>query len=131
MGWFRATSATAAETSSTSLDVASPPLEVVEGGGLEISHLWRYLAVALLVALCALISAWSRIDLVETSVALDAAENRLSSAQAERARLELELATLSDPAHLSDTARALQLTSAVPVVDVPPAPAAAVAAEAP
>ena len=47
------------------------------------------------------LSAWSRIDLVEISVALDQSQADLKRAEADRARLELELATLKDPTHLS------------------------------
>ena len=92
--------------------------DTLYGGGIELSHLWRYLVVAGLVATCALLSTWSRVDLVETSVALDNAEARLSASVAERERLRLELATLSDPDRLNRMAATLQLSSKVPVVEL-------------
>ncbi len=97
----------------------SPPIEALEGGGLELSHLWRYLAVAALVATAALLAAWSRVDLVETSVALDSVEARLTAAEEENQRLQLELATVTDPAYLTEAAVTLQLAKDVHVVDVP------------
>ena len=84
------------------------------------SALWRYALVAIVVACCALFSAWSRIDLVEISVALDQSQADLKRAEADRARLELELATLKDPTHLSTASDELQLSDSVEVVPVPP-----------
>jgi hypothetical protein len=100
-------------------------LSAVTPEGLELSHLGRYLVVAVLVTVCALLFAWSRIEMVEISTDLGAARNQLTIAQAEAARLDLELAALSDPAHLSRAATELALTTDVPVVDVPPAGATA------
>lgn len=94
------------------------PIQAVEAGGIELSNLWRYLAVAMLIAACALLSAWSRVDLVETSYALDMANAHLANAHADQARLELELATLRDPTWLSRAAGELALSNSVPVVDV-------------
>ena len=87
---------------------------------LELNHLWRYALVAIVVACCALFSAWSRIDLVEISVALDQSQADLKRAEADRARLELELATLQDPTHLSSASDEMDLLSTVEVVPVPP-----------
>ena len=87
---------------------------------LELNHLWRYALVAIVAACCALFSAWSRIDLVEISVALDQSQADLKRAEADRARLELELATLKDPTHLSTASDELQLSDSVEVVPVPP-----------
>jgi len=87
---------------------------------LELNHLWRYALVAVVVACCALFSAWSRIDLVEISVALDQSQSDLKRAEADRARLELELATLQDPTHLSTASDELQLSDTVEVIPVPP-----------
>jgi hypothetical protein len=89
--------------------------------GVELHQLWRYGAVAALVAASALVSAWSRVDLVGTSVALDGAQARLDRAQAERERLELELATVTDPAHLLPAATTLSLAGGVRVIDLPAA----------
>lgn len=89
-----------------------------ETGGLEIRQLWRYLGVAGLVAACAMLSAWSRVDLVETSVALDRAQASLNQSLSERERLELELAALTDPQQLVPTATALSLQPAAAVVDL-------------
>jgi hypothetical protein len=71
------------------------------------------------VATCALIAAWSRVDLVKTSVTLDMAEDRLKRAERESERLELELATLTDPATLNEASATLKLDPSVRVVDVP------------
>jgi hypothetical protein len=74
---------------------------------------------AVLWTVCGLLFAWSRIEMVEISLDLGSARTQLSIAEAESARLELELAALSDPAHLSRAATDLALTSDVPVIDVP------------
>jgi hypothetical protein len=91
----------------------------VAGGGLEIRFLWRYVAVAALMAACALLSAWSRVDLVETAVALDQSRASYAEATAEQERLQLELATLTDPHHLRAASAALAFEGAAHVVDVP------------
>ncbi|MEC7949012.1 MAG: hypothetical protein VX265_15695 [Myxococcota bacterium] len=96
-------------------------LSTLTTDGLELSHLGRYLVMAVLVTVCALLFAWSRIEMVEISSALGSARTQLSVADAEGARLDLELATLSDPSHLSRAAAELSLTTAVPVIDVPAA----------
>jgi hypothetical protein len=95
-----------------------PPLVGSGTGDLEVTHLGRYVFVITLVASCAMLSAWSRIDLVETSAALGSASARLESAQAEHARLTLERAALTDPTHLAAAADALGLEQTVPVVTV-------------
>jgi hypothetical protein len=89
------------------------------GGGLEIRFLWRYVAVAALMAACALLSAWSRVDLVETAVALDQTRARFAEATADQERLQLEFATLTDPHHLRVASTALAFEGAAHVVDVP------------
>lgn len=96
-----------------------PPLVADGDRDLEVTHLWRYVGVIGLVAACAMLSAWSRIDLVETSAALGSAETRLAAANADRARLELEYAALTDPARLSRAAEALGLDATVKIVVVP------------
>jgi hypothetical protein len=87
---------------------------------MELNHLWRYALGAVVVACCALFSAWSRIDLVEISVALDQSQADLKRAEADRARLELELATLQNPTHLSAASDELGLLPTVEIVPVPP-----------
>ena len=99
--------------------LVAPIPPVLQGGGLEIRFLWRYVAVAALMAACALLSAWSRVDLVETAVALDQTRASLSRAAAEQDRLQLELATLTDPHHLRSASTTLAFEGAVSVVDVP------------
>lgn len=105
--------------------VVTPVSPVLHGasanaaGGLEIRFLWRYVAVAALMAACALLSAWSRVDLVETAVALDQTRDQFAEATAEQERLQLELATLTDPHHLRTASTALAFEGAVHVVDVP------------
>ena len=113
-------------TSSSLLPLGAKPevptdsrIQAMDSGGLELDHLWRYLAVAALVATCALIAAWSRVDLVKTSVKLDMAEVRLKHAQREQERLRLELATITDPATLNEASATLNLDPSVKVVDVP------------
>lgn len=108
---------TAAHDVAPAADV-HPPI-VGPGRDLEVTRLGRYVSVVALLAACAMLSAWSRIDLVETSAALGSAEARLEAAQADRARLRLEVAALTDPTRLSRTAEALGLTAEVAVVDVP------------
>jgi len=103
----------ASETSLPSLSDLTPE-------GLQLSNLGQYLVVALLLTVCGLLFAWSRIEMVEISSDLGSARTQLSIARTEGARLDLELATLSDPSHLSRAATDLALTSDVPVVDVPP-----------
>lgn len=100
--------------------LVAPVSPVLHGsGGLEIRFLWRYVAVAALMAACALLSAWSRVDLVETAVALDRTRASLSRAAAEQERLELELATLTDPHHLRAASTTLAFEGAASIVDVP------------
>ena len=86
----------------------------------ELSHLGRYMTIAALAGLCAMLSAWSRIDLRETAVALDSAERHYDAAQAQNARLQLELATLKDPSRLSRAEANVSLDRTVKVVSVPP-----------
>jgi len=91
-------------------------------GGVDLAHISSYVMVIVLMAGCMLLSAWSRIDLRETAVALDRSERAYASAQAEATRLRLELATLEDPAWLSQAVTTLELDKTVPVIDVPPTP---------
>ena len=85
----------------------------------ELSQLTRYVAIAALAGLCALLWAWSRIDLRKTAVSLDLAERQYHAARADQARLKLELATLRDPARLERVGATLNLDREVPVVVVP------------
>jgi hypothetical protein len=96
-------------------------LASVASDGMELSHLGRYLVVATLVTACCLLFAWSRIEMVEISSALGSARTQLDVAKAESERLNLELAALTDPVHLSRAAQDLELTADVAVIDVPPA----------
>jgi len=96
----------------------------LEGGDVELSRLGGYAMVIALMAGCMLLSAWSRIDLRETAVALDQSERAYTATRAETTRLELELSTLEDPAWLTQSATELSLHTTVPVVDLtqPPRP---------
>ena len=91
---------------------------LLDTGDVELSSLGGYALVILIMAACMLLSAWSRIDLRETAVALDRSEREYSAAQAETSRLKLELSTLEDPAWLTQTAHELSLQPTVPVVDM-------------
>ncbi len=91
---------------------------LLDTGDVELSSLGGYALVILIMAACMLLSAWSRIDLRETAVALDRSEREYSAAQAETSRLKLELSTLEDPAWLTQTAQELSLQPTVPVVDM-------------
>ena len=95
------------------------PLHPMERAGMELHRLNRYVFMLAIFALCALLSTWSRIDLRETSLALDEARTRYTAAEAEQARLRLELATLSDPAWLSQAASSLSLEGSATVIDIP------------
>jgi hypothetical protein len=88
-------------------------------GGLELTQLGRYGMVAVLVTICGLLFAWSRIEIVEISSHLGQTRGQLATAEADRARLDLELAAITDPAHLSRAATDLGLASTVPLVLVP------------
>lgn len=99
--------------------IVAPVSPVIDRGGLEIRFLWRYVAVAALMASCALLSAWSRVDLVETAVALDQTRDALSRASAEQERLQLELASLTDPHALRMAGNSLAFDGTVSIVDVP------------
>ncbi len=94
------------------------PLKPLQSSGIELTQLSRYAFIAALFAVCAMLSTWSRIDLRETAVALDIVQSQHTRALSERARLELELASLSDPLWLQDAASSLSLQSDVPVIDV-------------
>ncbi|MCK6503316.1 cell division protein FtsL [Myxococcota bacterium] len=93
-------------------------LDASHQGHVEIDRLGSYLAIFALVGACLLISAWSRIDLRRTSVELHRAAAAYESAQAENARLQLELATMRDPSRLQQAALPLGLVPNVPVVDL-------------
>jgi cell division protein FtsL len=98
-----------------------PPVvkpRLLDTGEVELSSLGGYALMILIMAACMLLSAWSRIDLRETAVALDRSEREYSAAQAETTRLKLELSTLEDPAWLAHTADELNLESTVPVVEM-------------
>ena len=99
--------------------LAPRPLESHE---VELSSLGGYALLIGLMAGCMLLSAWSRIDLRETAVALGSAERAYTAAQAETSRLALELSTLEDPAGLSQTAAALFLNATPPVIDLTETP---------
>ena len=90
----------------------------INGGDVELNRLGGYAMVIALMAGCMLLSAWSRIDLRETAVALDRSERAYTATLAETTRLELELSTLEDPMWLSQTANNLSLQTTVPVVDL-------------
>ena len=94
----------------------------IEGGDVELNRLGGYAMVIALMAGCMLLSAWSRIDLRETAVALDRSERAYTATLAETTRLELELSTLEDPAWLSQTADNLSLQTTVPVIDLTQTP---------
>ena len=87
--------------------------------GLELTQLGRYGMVAVLVTVCGLLFAWSRIEMVEISSDLGHSRGQLVSAEADRARLDLELAALTSPSHLSRAAFDLGLASDVTMVLVP------------
>jgi hypothetical protein len=88
-------------------------------GHVELDRLFRYLGAFLLVGLCLMTSTWSRIDMRRTAVDLHIAAAAHESAIAEQARLELELATLIDPLHLSQASLAIGLVPAATITDVP------------
>ena len=87
--------------------------------GIELTRLNRYGFMLAMLALCALLSTWSRIDLRATSVALDETRREFASAEAEQARLRLELASLSDPGWLTGAAESLSLESSPEVISLP------------
>jgi len=91
---------------------------LAQSGDVELSSLGGYALMIGIMAACMLISAWSRIDLRETAVALDRSEREYAAAQAETSRLQLELSTLEDPAWLTQTATNLSLQSGVPIVEM-------------
>ncbi|MCB9779992.1 MAG: hypothetical protein H6742_15615 [Alphaproteobacteria bacterium] len=88
-------------------------------GHVELPLFARYAMVGMLLVVCLLVNAWSRIDIRQTSLAVYDAEVELQRARAENARLRLELASLQDPAALSVAAEQLELASDVAIVDVP------------
>lgn len=91
---------------------------LLDTGDVELSSLGGYALVILIIAACMLLSAWSRIDLRETAVALDRSERDYAAAQAETSRLKLELSTLEDPAWLHQTASEMGLEPTVPVIEM-------------
>ena len=91
---------------------------LMQSGDVELSSLGGYALMIGIMAACMLLSAWSRIDLRETAVALDRSERAYAAAQAETSRLQLELSTLEDPAWLTQTASNLTLQSGVPIVEM-------------
>jgi cell division protein FtsL len=97
-------------------DVSQVPLRPMSRSGIELNRLNRYGLMLAMLALCALLSTWSRIDLRSTSLALDEARSRYADAEAEQARLRLELASLSDPGWLAGAAATLSLESGAEVI---------------
>ena len=98
------------------------PPKLDDSNGIELSRLGGYAMVIALLASCMLLNAWSRIDLRETAVALDRAERGTTAAMADATRLDLELATLEDPAWLAGAAAALELDATVSVIHMKPSP---------
>ncbi len=98
------------------LDAPHAPLHPMSRSGIELNRLNRYGFMLALCALCALLSTWSRIDLRSTSLSLDEARSEFSAAEAEQARLRLELASLSDPDWLAGAAETLSLESGAEVI---------------
>jgi len=98
------------------LDTVNTPLHPMNRSGIELNRLNRYGLMLALCALCALLSTWSRLDLRSTSLSLDEARSQYSSAEAEQARLRLELASLSDPDWLSGAAATLSLEGTSEVI---------------
>lgn len=92
----------------------------LQSSDVELSSLGGYALLIAIMAGSMLLSTWSRIDLRETAVSLHRSERAYAAAVAETARLELELATLEDPAWLTQTANNLSLSTAVPVVELAP-----------
>lgn len=95
---------------------APMPLRAAEDPGLELSQLWRYIVVALVVVGCGMLHTWTKIERVGTAVALDQAERMHRAAVADQARLELELASLMDPHRLDNAAAKLELEGSLPIV---------------
>lgn len=93
--------------------------EAAHLGHVELTRLLRYVGVLLVVGLCLLVNAWTRIDMRQTSVELHRAAQALESARAERARLELELATLVDPLRLDLAAQTQGLVPVTTTILVP------------
>ena len=98
------------------LPLSFPRFTVPVPHNIEVSRLKRYVLIAALFGLMALLHAWARIDLRETAVALDQAEREYAAAQGEQARLQLELASLQDPTRLERLGASLSLDRTVPVV---------------
>lgn len=121
MGWMKSTRQALSERNSEDGVAAesAPSLPATARDGLELSQLGRYLVLAVMLTVCGLLFAWSRIEMVEISTDLGNARGRLDAAEAESARLDLELAALTDPTHLSRAADANGLVPTVPVVEVP------------
>ena len=90
----------------------------LQSSDVELSSLGGYALLIAIMAGSMLLSTWSRIDLRETAVSLHRSERAYAAAVAETSRLELELATLEDPAWLTQTAKNLSLSTAVPVVEL-------------
>jgi hypothetical protein len=90
----------------------------LQSSDVELSSLGGYALLIAIMAGSMLLSTWSRIDLRETAVSLHRSERAYAAAVAETSRLELELATLEDPAWLAQTAENLSLSTAVPVVNL-------------
>jgi len=100
-------------------EVVAVPLRPMSRSGIELNRLNRYGFMLAMLALCSLLSTWSRIDLRTTSVALDEARSNYANADAEQARLRLEMASLSDPSWLSGAAESLSLESGAEVIILP------------
>jgi len=93
-------------------------IQPIEIGGLEVNQLSRYALVVMVITVCTLMSTWTRIDYRETAVALDRTQSQYMTALTQQARLELELATLSDPTWVQSAASNLSFNHPVTIVDI-------------
>ena len=93
-------------------------IQPIEVGGLEVNQLSRYALVVMVITVCTLMSTWTRIDYRETAVALDRTQSQYMTALTQQARLELELATLSDPTWVQSAASNLSFNHPVAIVDI-------------
>ena len=110
----------------TRAPVSPAPIRSVEAGGVEVRPFLRVLVPVLVILVLGLAVVRVREDIRATTASIDAAQRRLDAAMAERERLELEAAVLTDPARIRSIADARQWEAPAHghTVDLGPASAA-------
>ena len=92
------------------------PIQNPESGGFDLSSLYVYGLGMVFVSVCMMFATWSRIQIVETTIAIDAAQSRHLVLTADMHRLQLEETVLTTPSRLETATQGMGLTGDSQVV---------------